>query len=511
GTPMAFAALMLLILYPLLVGGFHKRFSFSQRMFCFLLSLIVLSGIIFSGSYSALLALALSFLIAPFFLVYQSRKRVLVLLTGMLMVTVCLAVVYLRDDTLTTLITDAIKGQSSDPRPVLWSAVWQAFLDNPIAGHGMGSYPWLFPGYRPEGFNLAPENSQSVLAELLANLGVIGLLLFIVPVGWLLLVAIKTLNKQELFVLISQPTRTKIVPTRRIYLTGILLAFLALGIDSFFHAHLLVPALLFVVAVYFGLMLKCLPSKEICLPANKATALTSLSVALLTALSINLLSNNYLVSRIYLNEGSRRLIAEREGTPSIKLYGLDSFLDTALVLEKATNYDPNNPDAWLKRAQATLNLRYPDPADRIEQGQQAEAHVSRALEIYDQRAQDWLTLGVARWQQGNVDGAGEAFERAVELSPHDASAWYYLAAYYDLYPLRREQALDAIERAYELYPEDERVVLLQRKIRIPSYGQQSVTDIPPPMPPSLLTPISPTGGTGATLRLTREALTSEVN
>jgi O-antigen ligase len=64
-------------------------------------------------------------------------------------------------------------------RPMLWSAAWRLFRENPIAGGGMGVYAWRLPDLlRPQGVHLKlRDNPGSAYFQALAETGILGLAL----------------------------------------------------------------------------------------------------------------------------------------------------------------------------------------------------------------------------------------------------------------------------------------------------------------------------------------------
>ncbi len=57
--------------------------------------------------------------------------------------------------------------------------------------------------------------------------------------------------------------------------------------------------------------------------------------------------------------------------------------------------------------------------------QNAEADFSKAMSIQPKQAEAWLNMGIARYQQGQVEGASEMFERAIALKTRFPAIAYF--------------------------------------------------------------------------------------
>lgn len=92
--------------------------------------------------------------------------------------------------------------------------------------------------------------------------------------------------------------------------------------------------------------------------------------------------------------------------------------------ERASRYfrevlreEPHNARAWSYYGMAEAHLGH---------GAEAEAALSRALEIAPTNAQAWFHLGVARSLREEWGDAASAYRRAVAFAPNDLVAWHRL-------------------------------------------------------------------------------------
>ena len=139
-------------------------------------------------------------------------------------------------------------------------------------------------------------------------------------------------------------------------------------------------------------------------------------------------------------------------------YALDRWDEARQMWEQTITLDSRHYGAY-----SNLALVYND------EGRYAEAArmYQKALDIHDQEYQLWGYLAVAHyWTPGGRDEALPAFRRAIamaeemlrEVNPDDAGVLSRLATYHAMIG-EDERARRCIERALELAPEDEHVML----------------------------------------------------
>ncbi|MDP0496284.1 MAG: O-antigen ligase family protein [Verrucomicrobiota bacterium JB024] len=466
GSPAAFAGLMLLIISPLLVGAFCRRLTPPIRFLCFFLALMAMYALTLTQSLPALLAMTTGLLLCPFLLATKPKWKMYAFLCALLVPVLGLTYLYFTQSGFSALVNQALKGEYSDPRPALWLAGLKNFLAHPVTGQGMSSFGWLFELRRPEGFNFSPVYAHSAYLNFLGDFGLLGVL-FVLPVFWMLTQAMRTLSAQPQFVLLEHPLKRKVVPNKRMFLSGVLMAFFAFGVQLFFEFNLRVPALLFIVAIYLAIMIKCLPTTIYHLSANKLTGPVCFAAAAVVTVGLLSIASPYLLGQAYafeserLNETTIAALNERF-TPEA-----ETLEDALHFAQEAVTLDPNNPRLRTDLAEAILNQNFIHPAAHAEYGLLAEEQVRLALELSPEYLHAWIALGTALWMQGDYAGAQEAYRKGTEIAPNNAIPWYYLAASLNLEPGTRQQALVAIDRSLELDPSNTSSQQLRMKILIP--------------------------------------------
>ena len=89
-----------------------------------------------------------------------------------------------------------------------------------------------------------------------------------------------------------------------------------------------------------------------------------------------------------------------------------NFAAAVATCSKAAAEDGDDHESLVKLGQSFYELGRPS---------EALGPLGRAIRLNRKSAAAWLTLGAARQECGDVDGAREAYERFLELSPN--SRW----------------------------------------------------------------------------------------
>jgi tetratricopeptide (TPR) repeat protein len=139
----------------------------------------------------------------------------------------------------------SLVGASSDPsfqaRQAVWKGAWDLVKERPLVGHGLGSFVFEFPRYRPAGsFRLVTQAFNDYL-QLAAELGLVGVVMAL---------AIALLIARRIVRLIRL-TRT---PWKRVLGVGGLVGLSSIAVHSAVDYPLQIPAVAFTVAAVAGLL-----------------------------------------------------------------------------------------------------------------------------------------------------------------------------------------------------------------------------------------------------------------
>jgi tetratricopeptide (TPR) repeat protein len=135
------------------------------------------------------------------------------------------------------------------------------------------------------------------------------------------------------------------------------------------------------------------------------------------------------------------------------------FASAARPLDRALQILGNKPDAaYAHYLRAKVNTD-------LNEIQQAQEHLAKAVALQPDFAEAWSDLGQARKTLGDSDAALAAFEKAVAAGPDDAVAQYRLGAEY-FHRQEARLALPHLEKAFALNPEDQSTLyVLQSALR----------------------------------------------
>ena len=125
--------------------------------------------------------------------------------------------------------------------------------------------------------------------------------------------------------------------------------------------------------------------------------------------------------------------------------GRDFSIDADInSLDKASNIDPDDADAW-----------YAKGVELSESGKYQEAIecYDRVIEIGPDYASTWNNKGIALDNLGKYQEAIECYDRAIKLDPSDTSTWNNKGVALDNLG-KYQEAIECYERAIEIYSDD---------------------------------------------------------
>jgi len=464
GIPNSLAALLLLLIPPMLALAWQRGSSAVERVFWGYFAAVFLLGLGLTISRGAWLSLTLMLIAWPFFsgkLAWSMRITLaLTALAGAFLVGLVLyssvPLVKHRFDTLA-----AEGGERS--RPILWQASWELFTDAPVLGTGGGSFNTLFERHRPEGFRDEPQWAHNDYLNTLSDYGALGFLLFF---GAALAVAVLAAENRA-----QQPALATEALTGW-EAEGVTNA-LAVGLGAFALSlvvdfHFKIPSLALAVAVIAGEWVqRSWPAPE---PGERAGL--QLQVGLLAASLAVVLFTLGVAVPIYRAEAARyagrQAIDRLAQNPNPTLNEQrDTYTASTVAFTEALALDSSNAQAWADRAYVTELWALLAPARMNELGREAEAASKEALALSVDVPEFWVRRGVALDMQGRWAEASASFAKAVELAPRNSVMWYYQAYHFGLNEKQRREALKAIENSLRLDPASRSAIALRQRLNLP--------------------------------------------
>lgn len=179
--------------YAMVVSLLSFSLAFSEedrtkRIFYLLCSFLCVTGNLFSGTRSTLIAQILGFTVFFIFSPKRVKKE------GIPMVLIYFILIFLIDPDIFVRInrlTQAKDVASMDLRTVIWSTSFRIFLDHPLVGIGFGSFNQFYELYLKIPSQIFGHTHNDFL-NVAVNAGIIGL----IPFVWLWITIWRTLKKK---------------------------------------------------------------------------------------------------------------------------------------------------------------------------------------------------------------------------------------------------------------------------------------------------------------------------
>lgn len=136
---------------------FYKNSSIKIRWFAYLISLLIVIAIILSESRSGVVSVIiviLFYFLSQFQIhVVHRIKRLLIYFILLIVISVLFIIMY------------HVKRDSADGRLLIWECTWEMIKDNPLIGHGIGSFQKYYMDYQATYFSLFPDSKYTLLAD----------------------------------------------------------------------------------------------------------------------------------------------------------------------------------------------------------------------------------------------------------------------------------------------------------------------------------------------------------
>jgi putative inorganic carbon (HCO3(-)) transporter len=179
--------------YTMVVSLLSFSLAFSEedrkkRIFYFLCCFLCITGNLFSGTRSTLIAQIFGF--AVFFIFSPNRDRK----QGIPMVLLYFILIFLIDPAVFMRAKPFLQGQQvlpGDLRPIIWSTSFRIFWDHPLAGIGFGSFGQFYEHYLKIPSQIFGHAHNDFL-NVAVDAGIIGL----IPFVWLWITILRNLKRK---------------------------------------------------------------------------------------------------------------------------------------------------------------------------------------------------------------------------------------------------------------------------------------------------------------------------
>ncbi|MBN1232870.1 MAG: O-antigen ligase family protein [Candidatus Coatesbacteria bacterium] len=173
--------MFMIFVLPFIIAGVREEKGF-RFVFYAIALLSGITGLVLTFSRGAWLGFAGSIIF--FFLFYRNNKylKYILFASVILLLVIALTVPLLEAKIFSIFTTDS---SSNTKRLFLWQAAIKAISLRPLTGYGAGTFPDVYKWFKPEGAELYAWYPHNIYLHILADLGIIGLLVFSFLVFWI--------------------------------------------------------------------------------------------------------------------------------------------------------------------------------------------------------------------------------------------------------------------------------------------------------------------------------------
>ncbi len=456
------AAFLLLLLPCFIIGALVPRLPVIVRFLSFYLAVILVLGIALAQTYWAAALVVILLLVVPWFCFEKKRHRYLFAALGVGGAVGVFTLMYFLSPPFERGLQRAFSTEGEGIRLIFWQAALDIWKGQPVFGSGAGSFSLMLeqrPDLALAKLPLTPHNDFLLV---LANFGLVGALLLLVPLLTAFYPALQRWSAESFKI---KTLNGMIMPANKFFLSLALCATFALLLCAVLHFIIYVPALLLYGVLMTGILVKFGFRRSVALPSFRFTGLLYFLICTVVGFTFWAHASRVITSQGLELQARQRLeiLVER----GIGVSGNFKLIDQVIRLyEDALIADPGNADAWIGLSMTICQLHYRNPADFERTG-------SRALEAarrgYGLCPDYWLAsaqLGVAQALVGEIDGAFESLMQAIELAPNVSNAHYYYAALMGADTTMLEAALQRVRRALALDPDNAAARRLEQKLLI---------------------------------------------
>ena len=462
--PESFSMLILLVLPWAFVVTAVPKLPTILRILGFYILVTLFIGLVLSQTFWSLLVAMVGCVTAIIFCFEKLKTRIYVSLLSLSIVLVVITFLITQFGQIGRSFDRAIAIAGEGGRLFIWEQTLGIILSNPLWGTGAGSFAQEIEQVATYQLPQMAESPSSDLLLLLAEYGLLGFGLLLVPIFFIVSRAFERWFKEPSRVRLKY-SKKRVMPPQRFFLT------IALGgVFASFECFVLgrvwaTPLLLLYNAIFLAILVK---SAEGSFIRMKKTALRqALFVVILTSGGIFLA---FFFSPIMRSAG--HTYDGLQGMNESLSLSKDSrernqaFEATYSDFEQALILYPGNGTALLGLAAAHLQKYNSTPSEHIEIGEEAAGFAKQAIQLSPDNWRGWAYLGLAESMQGNPVQAEQSFLEGLKRAPNSSNANYYYAAFLAQLPEKRQVALKVVEHSLKMNPSNNAARLLKQKLLI---------------------------------------------
>ncbi|MCS7180910.1 MAG: O-antigen ligase family protein [bacterium] len=302
-------------------------------------------------------------------------------------------------------------------RYYLWRGTWRMILKKPVFGWGLGNFIFFYPYFRVREYFLQPESTpvtnhpHNEYLEIWAETGIIGLLIFLLLVGWFIISSIK--DKKF-----------------KVFLSGILGGIIAVLCDNIFSTNMRNPS----TSMYFWFLigLSAVYSKNSKLNLNFSKYLWRI-IFLSSFILVIFHSYFRILPQVYYRNG----ITAKE---------LGYYKDAIENYQSVLKLNPNNYEVWYKLAYVYGMIGDYKKAEEI------YLYINNYL--FPHFAKTDANLGTLYMKKGEIEKALKYYKDSTYFNPYDEDVLCSIASIYLVYYNNIEEAVKYLKRVLKINPKN---------------------------------------------------------
>lgn len=495
GGTASIGAALLLVFFSMVVLVFSPRFAVWVRVFAAYMAVLFLLGIAFTRHVGVYFGFFAGCVLASALLVRRRGLRYALWLA----IAGCAAVSFFNSDknvgSLKTVpvsaeiqrnFTDAERRAGT--RYLLPYAALEMFKEHPVLGVGSGRFGDEFEKYRTPQWQTDPRTAGSLYLQILAENGILGMLLLCGPLAGLMIYGIVVCRRKPWY---ADDERAAIrrkmgildfgsLPEERVALAGTLSGLLAVGVLFAVDYPKNVPGLSIACAVFGGIAAFLMSEERrrmiIYSGARRHFLLPVAFLVPVAALALFLPSFRTEAEFQKGAEALRPLFASAQtGEPSAELSAA-RLAEAEAHLSSALRKSPGHGDAWNALAEKYVFDCLFDPVNTGKYGVHVWNASEQALECSPKVPVFYRTRALAEMIAGDYAAAAENLERADAMTPFNAPALLLSAEIYRSFPQGVEKASALLDKTFALLPTSGYVENMRALM---SFGEEAAGDDSP--------------------------------
>lgn len=461
--PESFVVLLLLLGPSILFAGIVPRFPMIIRIMCCYIAVMIFLALLMAQVLWALPILIVNAVVLAWLTSRKFPERLKRSVLGVLLVVSLVLGLGYTHNTLRLNAIAAMEEDGEGVRMELWGEVLSLVVDD-FLGTGAGSAELSLEQSARLVMAETPASPLNDYMLVLLELGVPGLVLLLLPLGVVLFYAFRRWRSEPYRARLSG-RKGSIMPPQCFFISIAILGCVGSLCCVMFTSVLGFPALLFYVAMFWGLLVKTCFNRRLALPVSRLVRGGYCMLMVIVATVFYQTGTGRLKAQAIELEARQRLdhlIDER-----VHLSGNNDLLDEVIAMyQEAGVLHPSNADVWVGLSASYNQLFFRNPSAFEEAGKLAEGAANEALKWSDVYWRSWAQLGISRALSGDAQGAEAALVRALELAPNSSNAQYYWASFLSHDPTRLDEAKRAVDLAIEINPDNVAAIRLRQKLLI---------------------------------------------